>query len=97
MLNVNSTLSYTMRFSNPLLGANPMTFAVKQSPEYPTIGPFGSLNFYNNKVNATSKLHANAVEFGGSVSTTAPLVNSLFLKNLSPEVGTAQNRLNIIA
>ncbi|MCE2930779.1 MAG: hypothetical protein LW809_05270 [Vampirovibrionales bacterium] len=72
-----------------------MTFAVKQAN--PTIGPFQMPQFSNNKVNAKSAVRANVVEFGGSVSTTAPLVNSMFLKNLSPKVGTAQNRLNIIA
>ncbi len=75
-----------------------MTFALTQQPiGSPTIGPFALPQFSNNKVGAKARVGANAVEFGGSVSTTAPLVNSMFLKNLSPQVGTAQNRLNIIA
>ena len=78
-----------------MLGANPMTFAVKQAN--PNIGPFPMPQFSNNKVSAKARVGANPVEFGGSVSTTAPVVNSMFLKNLSPTVGTTQNRLNIIA
>jgi hypothetical protein len=74
-----------------------MTFAITQAKASPYIGPFQIPQFSNNKVNAKSAVRANAVEFGGSVSTTAPVVNSMFLKNLSPKVGTAQNRLNIIA
>ncbi|MFN9690570.1 MAG: hypothetical protein ACK551_00500 [Vampirovibrionales bacterium] len=76
-------------------GANPMIFAVQK--ESRTIGPFQIPQFSNNKVSAKARVGANPVEFGGSVSTTAPVVNSMFLKNLSPQVGTAQNRLNIIA
>jgi hypothetical protein len=73
-----------------------MTFAVKQAN--PNIGPFPPMpQFSNNKVSAKARVGANPIEFGGSVSTTAPVVNSMFLKNLSPKVGTAQNRLNIIA
>ena len=74
-----------------------MIFSVTQAKSSQDIGPFSIPQFSNNRVNAKSKLRANAVEFGGSVSTTAPVVNSMFLKPLTPQVGTAQNRLNIIA
>ena len=74
-----------------------MTFAITQTKAFQNIGPFQMPEFSNNKVASKARVGTNAVQFGGSVSTTAPVVNSMFLKNITPQVGKAQNRLNIMA
>ncbi len=61
------------------------------------VGPFSMPNFSSQNVQSTKATKATPVEFAGSVSTTAPVMNSLYLKPLTPQVATAKTRLNVMA
>jgi hypothetical protein len=74
-----------------------MMQGIPQANVFQNIGPFSMPNFSSQKVQKTNAMKKTSVEFGGSVPTTAPVVNSMFLKPLTPQVATSKTRLNVIA
>lgn len=72
-----------------------MKLSVQQP--YSSVGPFELPEFQNNQVAAKARVGAQQLGFRGSVATTAPIVDELFLQNLTPKQAVAKSRLNIIA
>jgi hypothetical protein len=101
MLNVISTLINEAPLIHeinltPLPGAiHPLKLSV-QHPYY-SVGPFQWPDFQNNQVGAKARVGVQQVGFRGSVATTAPIMDELFLQNLTPKQAVAKSRLNIIA
>jgi len=64
---------------------------------YSSVGPFEIPEFQNNQVGAKARVGVQQVGFRGSVATTAPVMDTLFLQNLTPKQAVSKNRLNVIA